>query len=373
MTSPSPLAPAAEAEAPGLVHSPTEERNPRTLRIDTEPVPEIIATILAEDARVMEAVAAASGQVARLAEACVAAIATGGRVHYVGAGTSGRLGVLDAVELLPTYNAGPEYVVAHLAGGDGAMMRAVEGAEDSEAEGAALVRESCGAVDLVIGLAASGRTPFVAGALREARERGLVTGLVSANPHAPLAALADIPVLLDTGPEVVTGSTRMKAATAQKIVLNAISTATMIRLGKTYENLMIDVRATNHKLVARTARILVEASGASHEEASAALAATNGDVRASLVLLVASREASGRPSAWADPDSEARPGENPSAGENPGAGAAARLAAEAIRLTAEHPPHPARVGDPSGLRTATAHLRALMTDSPDPLAAHGAS
>lgn len=368
MNSPSPLAPTARTdrpEAPGFVHSATEDRNPRTLRIDTEPVPSIIATILAEEARVMEAVAAASRQIARLAEACVEAIAAGGRVHYVGAGTSGRLGVLDAVELLPTYNAGPEYVAAHLAGGDRAMMRAVEGAEDSEAEGAALVRERCGASDLVIGLAASGRTPFVAGALREARERGLVTALVSANPHAPLAALADIAVLLDTGPEVVTGSTRMKAATAQKIVLNAISTATMIRLGKTYENLMIDVRATNHKLVARTVRILVEASGASEEEARSALSATSGDVRASLVLLVASRDATGMPGAWAN----ARAG----AHQRAGAGAGADLAAEAARLTADHPPHPGREGDPSGLRTAARHLRAIMTDSPGPLAAPGAS
>ena len=252
-------------------------------------------------------------EIARLTDLCVEALTNGGRVHYVGAVTSGRLGVLDAVELLPTYNAGSDMFVAHLAGGDGAMMKAVEGAEDSEE------------------LAASGRTPYVKGALAAARERGLATALVSANPNAPLAALADVPLLVNTGPEVVTGSTRMKAATAQKVLLNALSTSVMVRLGKTFENLMIDVRATNEKLVARTVRIVREATGVSEEEARAALEATGHNLRAALVLVLA--------------------------------GAPLEQAPEALETLAQFPPSAKRPGDASGIRSASDALRARV-DSP---------
>ncbi|MFE5774648.1 N-acetylmuramic acid 6-phosphate etherase [Brachybacterium sp. NPDC056505] len=267
--------------------SPTEERNPRTHELDTLDAPELVDTILAEDARVAGAVQAVSAPIARLVDLCVEAVAAGSTVHYVGAGTSGRLGVLDAVELLPTYSATEQMVTAHLAGGIAAMTRAVEGAEDDADAGAALVADQCGEGDVVIGLAASGRTPFVRGSLAAARERGLSTGLVAANPQAPLARLADVAVLVDVGPEAVTGSTRMKAATAQKLVLNALSTATMVRLGTTFQNLMIDVRPTNAKLVARTVRMLVQATGESPERAAEVLEEAGGRVRVALVALLA--------------------------------------------------------------------------------------
>ncbi len=307
------------------LRSPTEERNPDSMGIDTLPAADVVSVILDQDAQVVAAVRAVRERIGELAELCVDAIASGGRVHYVGAGTSGRLGVLDAVELLPTYNAGTDMFLAHLAGGNRAMMTAVEGAEDSEELGRDAIAEIAGSRDIVVGIAASGRTPYVKGALEEARERGLTTALLSTNPDAPLAQFADIPVLVNTGPEVVTGSTRMKAATAQKIVLNALSTATMVRLGKTYENLMIDVRATNEKLVARTVRILRQAAGVSADDALAALEATDREVRPALVLLLA--------------------------------GASHDHAALARALTREYAPDPRRTGDASGIRSAVAALQ----------------
>lgn len=301
--------------------SPTEERNPRSLELDSLDAPDLVATILGEDARVAAVVQSQGAQIARLVEVCVAAIADGSTVHYVGAGTSGRLGVLDAVELVPTYSATPDMVTAHLAGGEPAMLHAVEGAEDDGEAGAALVGEVCGDGDVVIGLAASGRTPFVGGAMRAARERGLPTALIAANSRAPLAELADTAILLDVGPEVVTGSTRMKAATAQKMTLNALSTATMVRLGKTFSNLMIDVRPTNEKLIARTVRILVQATGAQPERAAEVLQEAGGSVRVALVALLAGADV-----------------------------ARARESAERF------PPDPARHGDPAGIRSAVGAL-----------------
>ncbi len=319
MTAPSPPPPAWH----GLVDlaSPTEERNPASMRLDTLDAAPLVDVILAEDARVAGAVQARSATIARLVDVCVAAIAAGSTVHYVGAGTSGRLGVLDAVELAPTYHATEEMVRAHLAGGPPAMTSAVEGAEDDEAAGADLVAAACDDGDVVIGLAASGRTPFVGGALRAAHERGLATALIAANPRAPLAADVDLAILLDVGPEVVTGSTRMKAATAQKMTLNALSTATMVRLGTTYENLMIDVSPTNDKLVARTVRMLVRATGAGVEEAAATLEDAGGSVRVALVALLA--------------------------------GVSVERAREAA---AAERPDPTRRGDPAGIRTAVARL-----------------
>ena len=272
------------------------------------------------------AVQARAGEVAALVETCVEAIAAGGTVLYLGAGTSGRLAVLDAVELAPTFNADPSMVTAHLAGGDGAFLTAVEGAEDSREAGAELVRSRCRAGDVVIGLAASGRTPFVAGALEEARAAGMPTALISANPRAALAPLADHPILLDVGPEVVTGSTRMKAGTAQKLTLNALSTATMVRLGTTFGNLMIDVRPTNAKLVARTVRMLVQASGRSPQRAAEVLQAAEGSVRTALVALLSGAEVP-----------------------------AAREALERF------PRDPHRRGDPAGIRSAVDALRAPGT------------
>jgi len=297
--------------------SPTEERNPATLDLDTLPAAELTARILEADAAVITAVQSLSAPLAALVEDCVAAIAAGGTVHYVGAGTSGRLAVLDAAELPPTFNVGPDHFTAHLAGGPQAMVVAGEGAED----GASLVREQCGPRDVVIGLAASGRTPYVGGALTAAREKGLVTALIAANPQAPLADLADHTLLADVGPEVVTGSTRMKAGTAQKLLLNALSTATMVRLGKTYSNLMIDMRASNEKLRARSVRMLVQASAATPEHAAEVLEEAEGSIRVALVALLAGAEVP-----------------------------AARDAAAA------RPPDPSRAGDPAGIRAAVALL-----------------
>jgi N-acetylmuramic acid 6-phosphate etherase len=298
--------------------SPTEERNPRTADLDVLGSAEIVRLIADEDRTVADAVAAAGPEVARAVDLAVAAIRAGGRVHYVGSGTSGRLGVLDAVELLPTYGVGEEWFVAHLAGGAGAMMRAVEGAEDDPALGAADVA-GLRPEDVVFGIAASGRTPYVAGAFDAARAAGARTVLLSTNPGAVLAAGVDVAVLVDTGPEVVTGSTRMKAATAQKMVLNAFSTATLVRLGRTYSNLMIDVRATNAKLRARTVRMLVQATGADAATCEDALDRSGWDVRVALVALLAA----------AEPD-----------------------AARAALAAGDHP----RDDDPSGVRTAVALL-----------------
>ncbi|ACU86313.1 predicted sugar phosphate isomerase [Brachybacterium faecium DSM 4810] len=306
--------------------SPTEERNPASAELDALDARGMVDVILGEDATVAAAVQARAGEIAALVETCVEAIAAGGTVHYLGAGTSGRLAVLDAVELAPTFNADPSMVTAHLAGGDGAFLTAVEGAEDSREAGAELVRSRCRAGDVVIGLAASGRTPFVAGALEEARAAGMPTALISANPRAALAPLADHPILLDVGPEVVTGSTRMKAGTAQKLTLNALSTATMVRLGTTFGNLMIDVRPTNAKLVARTVRMLVQASGQSPQRAAEVLQAAEGSVRTALVALLSGAEVP-----------------------------AAREALERF------PRDPHRRGDPAGIRSAVDALRAPGT------------
>lgn len=303
--------------------SPTEERNPASSDLDALDARGTVDVILAEDATVAAAVQARAGEISALVEVCVQAIEAGSTVHYVGAGTSGRLGVLDAVELAPTFNADESMVTAHLAGGPSAFIEAAEGAEDDERSGAELVHRVCGDGDVVIGLAASGRTPFVGGALRAARDAGLVTALISANPHAELAPAADHPILLDVGPEVVTGSTRMKAGTAQKLTLNALSTATMVRLGTTYGNLMIDVRATNAKLVGRTVRILVQATGAEPHHAAEALHAADGHLRVALVALLA--------------------------------GADVEDAAQAV---AQHPRDSRRHGDPAGIRSAVAALRA---------------
>ncbi|MCZ2264723.1 N-acetylmuramic acid 6-phosphate etherase [Isoptericola sp. QY 916] len=281
--------------------SPTEERNPRTTDIDLLPPADVVRLILDEDAGVASVVRAERFRVTQAVELAVEAIRAGGRVHYAGAGTSGRLGVLDAVELLPTYGVGPEWFDAHLAGGPDAMTVPVEGAED-DADAGRRDLDHVGPHDLVVGLAASGRTPYVGGALDLARERGARTALVSANPAAPLADRADVAILLDTGPEAVTGSTRMKAATAQKIVLNTFSTATMIQLGKTYSNLMVDVRASNAKLRARLVRLLSQATGLAPEVCAPVLADAGGEVQVALVMLLAGVDAAAARGALAGED-----------------------------------------------------------------------
>lgn len=298
----------------------TEQRNADTTDIDTLDSAGIVEAIIAADATVATAVQAVSAQIGAAVDLAVAAIAAGGRVHYVGAGTSGRLGVLDAVELFPTYRVGGDVVIAHLAGGEAAMMRAVEGAEDDAQAGAALVDEA-GDDDLFVGIAASGRTPFVRGALEAAQARGLPTVLVSNNPAAPVAEFARVAILPDTGPEVVTGSTRMKAATAQKMVLNTLSTATMIRLGKTYQNLMINVVATNEKLERRMVQLVVQAAQVDEERAAGLLREAGGDLRVAVIAALAGVEVSA-----------------------------------AAQAAGQFPPDPQRLGDPAGVRSAVDSL-----------------
>ncbi|MFI7541847.1 N-acetylmuramic acid 6-phosphate etherase [Actinoplanes sp. NPDC049599] len=264
----------------------TEQRNPRSTSIDRMGTAELLALINAEDRAVPDAVAGVLPELAVAVDLAVAALSGGHRIHYVGAGTSGRIAVLDAAELIPTFGVEPGRVVAHIAGGTHALTHPSEAAEDDEEAG----RVAAGAVaagDLVVGVTASGRTPYVRAALSVARGRGARTVLVSANPAAPIAALADVHVAPDTGPEVLTGSTRMKAGTAQKLVLNAFSTATMVRLGRTYSNLMTDMVASNDKLRDRQLRILAEATDADVARCRQALRLADGDAKVAVVMLIA--------------------------------------------------------------------------------------
>ena len=265
--------------------SPTEQRNPRTLAIDAVGTSEILQLVNNEDARVAGAVGLVIPELTKAVDAAVEAVRGGGRVHYFGAGTSGRLAVLDAAELLPTFHVPDGLVVAHHAGGMEALLRAVENVEDSEEGGAADAAAVTGQ-DLVVGLAASGSTPYVAGALKAARAAGATTVLVTSNPDAPLAPLADVVIAADTGPEVIAGSTRLKAGTAQKMILNAFSTTLMIKLGRTWSNLMVDLVATNKKLRGRMLRILAEATGADEDACETALAAADGELKPALVHLL---------------------------------------------------------------------------------------
>jgi N-acetylmuramic acid 6-phosphate etherase len=268
------------------VDSPTERRNPRTTDLDQLSSLDLLRSINAEDRLVPDAVAAALPALASAVDYAAEALRGGHRVHYVGAGTSGRLATVDAAELVPTFNAPREWFVVHHAGGERALQNAVEDAEDDDEAGASEIARTVSAGDFVLGLTASGRTPYVLGALRAARERGARTGLVFSNPHATGLLDIDVLVEVDTGPEVVAGSTRMKAGTAQKLVLTAFSTAVMVKLGRTYSNLMVSMRATNAKLRGRTLRILQEATGASQQECAIALDEAHGDLKVALVHLL---------------------------------------------------------------------------------------
>ncbi|HEX4701147.1 MAG TPA: N-acetylmuramic acid 6-phosphate etherase [Pseudonocardiaceae bacterium] len=268
------------------VDSPTELRNPDTTDIDLLSTVDILREINAEDATVPGAVAAVLPDLAKLVDMAVDALRAGNRVHYVGAGTSGRLAVLDAAELVPTFNIPMDWFVPHHAGGASALLTAVENAEDDEVAGTIEMQKHARAGDVVIGLTASGRTPYVLGAVHAARRAGARTGLVSANPGAAANADVDVAIAVNTGPEAIAGSTRMKAGTAQKLVLTAFSTAVMVRFGRTYSNLMVSMRATNAKLRGRTLRILREATGAPSQDCAAALAAADGDLKVALVQLL---------------------------------------------------------------------------------------
>ena len=276
----------ATEDRPTGVESPTERDNPRTAGIDLLPTLDILNTLNREDRTVADAVGRALPDLARAVDLAVDALRAGGRVHYVGAGTSGRLAVLDAAELVPTFNMPSDWFLAHQAGGQRAFLEAVENAEDDAAAGTATIEDQAGDDDFVLGLTASGRTPYVLGALRAARRRGIPTALVSANPGAARNAPADIAIIADTGPEPIIGSTRMKAGTAQKLVLTSFSTTVMIRMGRTYSNLMVSMVATNAKLRGRTISILREATDASEQACSQALSAADGDLKTALVHLL---------------------------------------------------------------------------------------
>lgn len=265
----------------------TETRNPRSAHIDKCSTEEIVRIINAEDKTVADAVEKETAQIAKLIDAGVVALENGGRLIYIGAGTSGRLGVLDAAECRPTYGVDDNTVVGLIAGGRGAMFSAVEGAEDS----LTLAEEELRAIDfsakdVLVGLAASGRTPYVIGGLQYAKSIGAVTGSVACTANAEISVIADIPIEVLTGAEVVTGSTRMKAGTAQKMVLNMLSTGVMIRLGKVMGNLMVDVQATNDKLKARAVRIVMEAAEVDKATAEVALARCGGSAKKAIVSLL---------------------------------------------------------------------------------------
>ncbi|HIW91880.1 MAG TPA: N-acetylmuramic acid 6-phosphate etherase [Candidatus Corynebacterium avicola] len=274
----------AHPESSGL--PPTEQRNPRSENLDDLDTRGVLQLLTTESQAAVDAVNAALDELTEAVDVAAERMRRGGTVHYFGAGTSGRLGVLDASELKPTFNLEPGRVVAHIAGGPAAVTEAVENAEDSMEEGRH-ASEELGENDVAVGIAASGSTPYVGGALENARKNGAYTVLISNNPGAPLAANADIHVALSTGPEVVTGSTRLKAGTAQKLVLNGFSTALMIALGRTWNNLMVSVVATNEKLRARTLRILGEAVDLDEPEARELLEESGGDLKTAIVSALA--------------------------------------------------------------------------------------
>lgn len=264
----------------------TEQRNPRSARIDQLSTLAIVDLINAEDRMVAEAVHEEREAIARCIEMVVDCLRQGGRLIYVGAGTSGRLGVLDAAEMPPTYRTDPSMVQGIIAGGYAALVRAQEGAEDHVEDGAAAVDErEVGPKDFVLGIATSGTTPFVHGALRRARERGARTGfLLCTYPSAELVATHDVVIAPLVGPEVITGSTRMKAGTATKMVLNTISTAAMVKLGKVFGNLMVDLQVTCEKLRDRGERILMETLGVDRPAAAALLDRADGHVKTAIVM-----------------------------------------------------------------------------------------
>ncbi len=266
----------------------TESRNPATAQIDTFSTLDMVRLMNAEDAQVAAAIMPELPQVAEAIDQIAARMQKGGRLIYIGAGTSGRLGVLDAVECPPTFSTQPGQVVGLIAGGERAIMKAVEGAEDSEERGKQDIADlNVTAQDSVVGIAASGSTPYVLGGLREARARGALTVSLACNRPAPIQDIASLAIAPLVGPEVITGSTRLKAGTAQKMVLNMLSTGVMIRLGKTFGNLMVDLQATNAKLQDRARRIVAEACGISKEQARAILDQCDGEVKTAIVMTLA--------------------------------------------------------------------------------------
>lgn len=263
----------------------TEKRNELSKDIDLLSIDEILKLMNDEDLKVVDAIKSALPEIGILIDECVKTYRKGGRIIYIGAGTSGRLGLMDAVEVVPTYNS--DRFVGLIAGGDNAFVKAVEGAEDSK-ELAVNDLRNIGLCDkdMVIGIAASGRTPYVIGGLDYAAQVGAGTGCLCCNFDTEIARHAKYPIELSAGPEVVTGSTRLKSGTCQKIVLNMISTVTMIKVGKVYGNLMVDVKATNEKLVERCRRIVMEATGCDHEKADEVLKETNNNCKQAILMIL---------------------------------------------------------------------------------------
>jgi N-acetylmuramic acid 6-phosphate etherase len=282
---------AIESELEGLE---TERSRPELSELDTMAVPDLVRLMNEEDAGVAIAVGAAAGQISAAIDAVTLKLAANGRLIYIGAGTAGRLGILDATEIVPTFNTKPGQVVGVIAGGGGAVVEAVEGAEDDAAAGERDLRAvQLSPLDIVVGISASGRTPYVLGAVEYANQLGATTVGLACNKGTLLAAAAQYPIEVAVGPEMIAGSTRLKSGTAQKLVLNMISTIAMVRLGKTYGNLMIDLRATNEKLRARAQRIVQKAARTDPAEARRALDDADGEVKTAIVMLRTGTDAAG--------------------------------------------------------------------------------
>jgi len=270
----------------------TEELNPNTLEIDSLSAYEIVRLINAEDAKVVPAVSEQLGQIAQAVELIVERLSAGGRLFYLGAGTSGRLAVLDASEIPPTYSAPPEQVQGLIAGGDYALRNSSEAVEDDPGAGAETIREAgVTAADVVVGISASGSAPWVLGAVVEAKQAGAACIGLACNPDTPLEGLVEVMIAPVVGPEVIAGSTRMKAGTAQKLVLNMLSTAVMVRLGKVYGNRMIDMRPGNAKLRQRARKMLSEIGGVDEDTAARLLEESGDEVKTALVMLLAEVDA----------------------------------------------------------------------------------
>ncbi|TDB47292.1 N-acetylmuramic acid 6-phosphate etherase [Photorhabdus luminescens] len=266
----------------------TESRNPASANIDTLPILEMLKLINNEDKKVALAVEQTLPKIAETVDKITEAFRQGGRLIYIGAGTSGRLGILDASECPPTYGAKPEQVVGLIAGGHQAILHAVENAEDNQQLGANdLQALNFNSKDVLVGIAASGRTPYVLGAMAYAKSVGAAVACISCNPESPMIQAADIAITPIVGPEIVTGSSRMKAGTAQKLILNMLTTGAMIRTGKVYGNLMVDIEATNAKLVERQKNIVMAATECNHEQAEQALAECDGHCKTAIVMILA--------------------------------------------------------------------------------------
>lgn len=265
----------------------TERRNEKTMHLDELSISEALRLMNEEDQKVAIAVQEALPAIEPVIATIITAFQNGGRLIYMGAGTSGRLGVLDAAECVPTFGVSPEMVQGLIAGGEQAMTIAVEGAEDSKTLGAEdLQRLGLTPQDVVIGIAASGRTPYVIGGLEYATKIGAKTASIACNKVAEISNYAQMPIEVDAGPEFLTGSTRLKSGTAQKLILNMLSTISMIGIGKVYNNLMVDVKPTNQKLVERAKRIIMEATGASYEVASETFVLAGENVKVAIVMIL---------------------------------------------------------------------------------------